>query len=255
MSFLSSVGKIAGIVAAPFTGGSSLLATGLSAGASLAGGLMQNNSAKSIASSNNATAIELANTAHQREVKDLLAAGLNPILSAGGAGANVPSMQQPQLTNIGDAVANSARSAAIAKAQIDNLHKTNANIEADTAMKGVQATESIARTYQTDAQTQVAGEQIKLPRAQTLGAINSARSAAVQADADEATGAYLRSLGNNANTARTPLTPRRKNSSLIIRTWIIQQVHGYLGVTLSVGDTMTKIMHRVIKIVIISTDN
>lgn len=46
---------------------------------------------------NNETAINLANTAHQREVQDLRDAGLNPILSSNGSGSAVPSLDTPGL--------------------------------------------------------------------------------------------------------------------------------------------------------------
>ena len=196
MGFFSSIGKIASIVAAPFTGGGSLLPAIASGGASLLGGVLQNSSAKSIATNNNATAIELANTAHQREVKDLLAAGLNPMLSAGGSGSPTPSMQAAPVSNVVSPAISSALAVASAKAQLENMKETNENIRADTNLKNAMNEKAFYETVNSQLQQ-------PLIAAQARAATNSARSSAVQADADEFMGSLTKELQAGGAAAST----------------------------------------------------
>lgn len=141
MSFFSSLGKIAGAVAAPFTGGASLLPSLISGGASLVGGIMQNNSAKDLAASNNQMSIELANTAHQRETKDLLAAGLNPILSANG-GASTPNLNTAPIGNVVGSAVGSALQARLLNAQLENIQMDTMKKEAEATLTNTQQTKT-----------------------------------------------------------------------------------------------------------------
>ena len=65
-----------------------------------AGSIYNNWQQRKLQGATNDLAVNLANTAHQREVADLYAAGLNPILSAVGNGAATPSLGTANLDNV-----------------------------------------------------------------------------------------------------------------------------------------------------------
>lgn len=135
---------------------------------------------------------EMANTAHQRQVADLRAAGLNPILSGtGGAGASSPQGAMARMENPNAGLADAASSAFHAR----NMIAQTKNLAADTKLKIMQenATREVKhKTYQEKLNLE---EILKQERATTQLLRNQIPGSRIEHDIDEAgIGGWTRNL-------------------------------------------------------------
>lgn len=126
MGLGSFIKKVAGFVAP-------LALPGVGTAISVAGGLLQRADNKSASAKQMAFQERMSGTAHQREVQDLAAAGLNPILSARYGGSSTPPGASMASPNVAEGIPQAITARAVARrteAEIANL-ETMATLNAE----------------------------------------------------------------------------------------------------------------------------
>ena len=111
---------------------------------------------------------EMSNTAHKREVDDLRSAGLNPILSAGGSGADVSGGAAASIGQLENPVSSGIQAA---KTVLDME-----NVSSDTDLKSAQAVQSDAASKDLAASAALKNAQAaeitnKLPESSVKGSL------------------------------------------------------------------------------------
>lgn len=154
----------------------------LTAGGAIAGALIGRKGQKESNVANAQQALQqmdfqerMSTSAHQREVADLRAAGLNPILSGtGGAGATSPGGAMARIENVDEHTAASAHQAATAIESLKNLRESNKQIRADTTLKTQDSWRSSATTEREKQEAFLIEQRTKTERENTRAAKETA---------------------------------------------------------------------------------
>lgn len=120
--------------------GESLLSAGLAGGLSYFGAREANKMNQKMAREQMGFQERMSNTAYQRSMQDMKAAGLNPILAFNQGGASSPGGSTATMQNELGAGVSSAVEARRASAEFKNLAAQNENLRANTAKTLAEAT-------------------------------------------------------------------------------------------------------------------